>query len=66
MPSLRILVPGMGPKVYHLYKKITTLGSGADCDVVIPDPLVADTYAHLHHDGRDFNIATVERRDDSA
>ena len=30
MPSLRILVPGKGPKVYHLYKKITTIGSGAD------------------------------------
>jgi transcriptional regulator with GAF, ATPase, and Fis domain len=64
MPSLRILVPGRGPKVYHLYKKITTLGSGADCDVVLPDPLLADTYAQLHHDGRDFNIATLERKDE--
>ncbi len=64
MPSLRILVPGKGPKVYHLYKKITTLGSGADCDVVIPDPLVADSYAHVHHDGRDYNVTTIERRDE--
>jgi transcriptional regulator with GAF, ATPase, and Fis domain len=64
MPSLRIQVPGKGPKVYHLYKKITTLGSGGDCDVVLPDPLVAESYAHLHHDGRDFNISTIERRDE--
>src|SRR5215831_5610129 len=64
MPSLRIVIPGKGPRVYHLYKKITTLGSSPDCDVVLPDPLVAETYAHLHHDGRDYNIATVERRDE--
>jgi len=64
MPSLRILVPGRGPKVYHLYKKITTIGSGSDCDVVLPDPLVAESYAHLHNDGRDFNISTIERRDE--
>jgi transcriptional regulator with GAF, ATPase, and Fis domain len=64
MPSLRIQIPGKGPKVYHLYKKITTIGSGSDCDVVLPDPLLADSYAHLHHDGRDFNLSTIERRDE--
>lgn len=64
MPSLRIHIPGKGPKIYHLYKKITTLGSSSDCDVLLPDPLVAESYAHLHHDGRDFNIQTIERRDE--
>jgi transcriptional regulator with GAF, ATPase, and Fis domain len=64
MPSLRIAVPGKGPKVYHLYKKITTLGSGADCDVALPDPLLADTYAHIHWDGRDYTIQTIEKRDE--
>src|SRR5262249_39102654 len=64
MPSLRILVPGKGPKGYDLYTKITTLGSGADCDVALPDPLIAETYAHLHQDGGEFVIATVERKDE--
>jgi transcriptional regulator with GAF, ATPase, and Fis domain len=64
MPSLRIQIPGKGPKVYHLYKKITTLGSGADCDVVLPDPMVSASYAHIHHDGRDFNLATIEKKDE--
>src|SRR5262249_31051668 len=64
MPSLRIQVPGKGPKVYHLYKKITTIGSGSGCDVVLPDPLLAQSYAHPHPDGRDFNISTIERRDE--
>jgi transcriptional regulator with GAF, ATPase, and Fis domain len=64
MPSLRIQVPGKGPKIYHLWKKITTLGSGGDCDIVLPDPLLAESYAHLHHDGRDFFIQTIERADE--
>jgi transcriptional regulator with GAF, ATPase, and Fis domain len=64
MPSLRIQIPGKGPKVYHVYKKITTIGSGGDCDIVLPDPLLAESYAHLHHDGRDFNISTIEKRDE--
>src|SRR5262249_52959991 len=64
MPSLRIHLPGQGPKILHLWKKITTLGSGTDCDIVLPDPLLADSYAHLHHDGRDFWITAIEKRDE--
>ena len=47
MPSLRIQIPGKGPKVYHLYKKITTMGSSGDCDILLPDPLLAESYACL-------------------
>jgi transcriptional regulator with GAF, ATPase, and Fis domain len=61
MATLRIQVPGAGMKVYHIYKKITSLGKGEEVDVVLPDPLLADTHAHIHFDGRDFNIAVVDR-----
>jgi transcriptional regulator with GAF, ATPase, and Fis domain len=61
MATLRIQVPGAGTKVYHIYKKITSLGKGDEVDVLLPDPLLADTHAHIHFDGRDFNIAVVER-----
>jgi transcriptional regulator with GAF, ATPase, and Fis domain len=61
MATLRIQVPGAGTKVYHIYKKITSLGKGEDVDVVLPDPLLADTHAHIHFDGRDFNIAVVDK-----
>jgi transcriptional regulator with GAF, ATPase, and Fis domain len=61
MATLRIQVPGAGVKVYHIYKKITSLGKGEEVDVVLPDPLLADTHAHIHFDGRDFNIAVVDR-----
>jgi transcriptional regulator with GAF, ATPase, and Fis domain len=61
MATLRIQVPGAGMKVYHIYKKITSLGKGEEVDVVLPDPMLADTHAHIHFDGRDFNIAVVDR-----
>jgi len=61
MATLRIQTPGVGVRVYHIYKKITSLGKGADVDVVLSDPLLADTHAHIHFDGRDFNISTTEK-----
>jgi transcriptional regulator with GAF, ATPase, and Fis domain len=64
MPSLRIVLPGKGPKVYHLYKKITTLGRSEENDIAIDDPLLADSHAHVHFDGRDFNITALDKNGD--
>jgi transcriptional regulator with GAF, ATPase, and Fis domain len=61
MATLKIQVPGAGLKVYHVYKKLTSMGRGDDCDIVLPDPLLSDTHAHVHFDGRDFNIATLDK-----
>ena len=61
MATLRMQVPGKGVKVYHIYKKITSLGRSDEADIVLPDPLLAESHAHIHFDGRDFNIATTER-----
>ncbi|HVZ75479.1 MAG TPA: sigma 54-interacting transcriptional regulator [Polyangia bacterium] len=61
MATLRMLVPGKGVKVYHIYKKITSLGRGEDADITLADPGLAESHAHIHFDGRDFNIATTDR-----
>jgi transcriptional regulator with GAF, ATPase, and Fis domain len=61
MATLRIQTPGVGVRVYHVYKKITSLGKGHDVDVVLADPMLADTHAHIHFDGRDFNVSTTEK-----
>ncbi len=61
MATLRIQIPGAGMKVYHIYKKLTSLGRGNDVDVVLSDPLLSDTHAHIHFDGRDFNVATLDK-----
>jgi transcriptional regulator with GAF, ATPase, and Fis domain len=55
MPSLRLTAPGFQPTVYHLHKKITSLGSGPDNDIVLPDPLIPDGYA-LHFDGQTYTM----------
>jgi len=54
-------LPGRAVKVYHIYKKITSLGRSEEADIVLPDPLLAESHAHIHFDGRDFNIATTDR-----
>ena len=61
MATLRVIVPGQTPKVYHLYKKITTLGKTGDNDIVLPDPLIADTHAHLHFDGKHHVVYALSR-----
>jgi transcriptional regulator with GAF, ATPase, and Fis domain len=61
MATLRMRLPGKGVRVYHIYKKITSLGRGEESDVVLPDPLLTESHAHVHFDGRDFNIATTDR-----
>jgi transcriptional regulator with GAF, ATPase, and Fis domain len=55
MPSLRLTAPGQSPTVYHLHKKITSLGSSRDNDIVLPDPLVADGFA-IHFDGQTYTV----------
>jgi transcriptional regulator with GAF, ATPase, and Fis domain len=61
MATLRMQVPGKGVKVYHIYKKITSLGRGEDADITLADPGLAESHAHIHFDGRDFNIATTDK-----
>jgi transcriptional regulator with GAF, ATPase, and Fis domain len=62
MPTLRVQIPGGNATVFHLYKKITSLGSSPECDVTLPDPLVPDSFAHIHFDGQVYTIATASRR----
>jgi transcriptional regulator with GAF, ATPase, and Fis domain len=60
MPTLRLTAPGHTPTVYNLYKKITSLGSGPDNDIVLPDPLVVDGFA-VHFDGQMYTVLAPKR-----
>jgi transcriptional regulator with GAF, ATPase, and Fis domain len=62
MPSLRLTAPGHPPTVYNLYKKITSLGSGPDNDIVLPDPLVVDGFA-VHFDGQMYTVLAPKKAD---
>ena len=61
MPSLKWVVPQGRPRVFPVYKKITSVGSGAANDVRIEAPDVAEFHAQLVFDGRDFHVSEVER-----
>ncbi|MBT8492796.1 MAG: sigma 54-interacting transcriptional regulator [Deltaproteobacteria bacterium] len=62
MPSFRVEAPGISPTVYHLYKKITSVGSSSECDIVLPDPLVAESFGHIHFDGQVYTITTQSKK----
>jgi transcriptional regulator with GAF, ATPase, and Fis domain len=62
VPSLRLTAPGHPPTVYNLYKKITSVGSGRDNDIVLPDPLVADGFA-VHFDGQMYTVLAPKKSD---
>src|SRR6476660_981387 len=66
MPSLRVALPGNSPKVFSLYKKITSIGRSDENDISIDDPLLADSHAHIHFDGRDFNVTSIDKNGDLA
>src|SRR6476620_8040565 len=57
MPSLRLAAPGHPPMVYSLHpdKKLTSIGSGPDNDIVLPDPLVQDGFA-IRFDGQIYTV----------
>ena len=61
MATLKIQLPGKGTKVYRIHKKLTSLGRGPEADVDLPDPSLSDSPAHIHFDGREFNLAATDR-----
>jgi transcriptional regulator with GAF, ATPase, and Fis domain len=61
MPTLRAMVPGRGPKVFRIYKIVTSLGRGEENDIVLEDPELADAHAHIQFDGRDFYITSSDK-----
>jgi transcriptional regulator with GAF, ATPase, and Fis domain len=61
MATLKIQLPGKGTRIYRIHKKITSLGRSAEADVSLAEPSVAESHAHIHFDGREFNLAATER-----
>ncbi len=64
MPSLRVTLPGKGPKIYPLFKKITSIGRSDENDIQLDDPSLAESHAHIHFDGRDFNVTSLDKNGD--
>ncbi len=60
MPSVKWVVPQGRPRVFAVFKKITSLGRGAANDVVLDDRTIAEHHAQIVFDGRDFTAQEVD------
>ena len=61
MPCLKSVQPQGRPKIFPIYKKITSVGSAAGNDVVLDRPSVAEYHCQIVFDGRDFNLNEIDR-----
>ncbi|GAB4204440.1 MAG: hypothetical protein OHK0013_19400 [Sandaracinaceae bacterium] len=60
MPSLKWIRPEGRPKVFSIYKKITSIGRAGGNDVAIDDRSMADYHAQVVFDGKAFNLNEVD------
>ena len=62
MPSLLLQPPGApAPRTVNLTRRITSIGSGPDNDVVVRDAAMEETHAMVQFDGRAFSIQAVQQ-----
>ena len=62
MPSLKWIVPQGKPRVFSIFKKITTLGRSGGNDICIDEEGMADFHARIVFDGKEFNFSEVDDR----
>jgi transcriptional regulator with GAF, ATPase, and Fis domain len=61
MPTLKWFPPQGSPRVFSVYKPVTTVGRALGNDVAIAGEGVAETHVQVIFDGRDFNLEEVDR-----
>ena len=54
------MVPQGRPRVFGIYKRVTSIGRAGANDVAIDSDALADHHAQVVFDGRDFSIAPVD------
>jgi len=60
MPSLKWMVPQGPPRVFGIYKRVTSIGRAGANDVSIDSESLEAHHAQIVFDGRDFGIAAVD------
>src|ERR1044071_10023890 len=60
MPSLKWMPSSGRPRLFPVFKKITSIGSSGGNDVCIEGAGIADYHAQIIFDGRDFNLSEVD------
>ena len=60
MPSLRWIVPQGRPRVFAIYKRVTSIGRAGANDVAIDSDSMREHHAQVIFDGRDFSLNAVD------
>ena len=60
MPSLKWMAPQGRPRVFGIYKRVTSIGTAGANDIVIDSRSLEPHHAQIVFDGRDFTIASVD------
>ena len=60
MPSLKWILPEGRPRVFAIYKRVTSIGQGGANDVSIDSKSLREYHAQVVFDGRDFSVAGVD------
>ena len=60
MPSLKWMVPDGRPRVFGIYKRVTSIGQAGANDVAIDSESLEAHHAQVVFDGRDFAVALVD------
>lgn len=61
MASLLLETAGAPPRTARVFRALTTIGSSADCDVVVSDAGLEATHAQLRKDGEGFVVVGMLR-----
>lgn len=65
MPTLTYQIAGASsPVSFEICKQITTIGTGRENDICLPDPLLAEDHAHLQFDGKSFTVSVIHKKND--
>ncbi len=60
MPSLKWIVPEGRPRMFGIYKRVTSIGRAGANDVAIDSGSLRDHHAQIVFDGRDFSVNAVD------
>ena len=60
MPSLKWMVPQGRPRVFGIYKRVTSIGKAGANDVAIDAASLQAHHAQVVFDGRDFSVSPVD------
>jgi hypothetical protein len=61
MPSLKWMLPQGRPRVFGIYKRVTSIGRAGANDVSIESGSLEAHHAQVVFDGRDFSVFALRR-----